>query len=350
MPPIDRQPLIAMQRKSVVKMEDVARIAGVSPITVSRALNHPDMVSPATRERVMAAVEATGYIPNSVAGSLASRRTRVIGALVPTITNSIFADTINGLSESLAAAGYQLLLGATGYSLQEESRLIAAILAQRPAGLLATGLQHDKRGRTLLRTTDIPIVETWNTDGEPLDMAVGFSNFQACRAMVETLARRGARRIGFVCAPTTANDRAQQRLAGYRDAVRSLGLDSDPKLEREAKFSFHAGAECLLDLLADRPDVEAIFFANDILAIGALFECQRRGIRVPDDLAIAGFDDVELAAQVNPGLTTVRIPRYGIGREAARLILKRLEGEDVEPRLLDLGFEVVERRSTTGSD
>ncbi|MBA1146481.1 LacI family DNA-binding transcriptional regulator [Ectothiorhodospiraceae bacterium WFHF3C12] len=327
-------------------MEDVARLAGVSSITVSRVLNHPDKVAESTRERVMAAVEATGYIPNSVAGSLASRRTRVIGALVPTITNSIFADTIDGLTDVLTPAGYQLLLGATGYSLREESRLVGAILAQRPAGLLATGLQHESQGLTLLRTTDIPIVETWNVDGDPVDMAVGFSNFEACRAMVATLARRGARRIGFVSAPTTANDRAEQRLRGYRHAVRELGLDTDARLEREAKFSFHAGAERLVEMIAERPDVEAIFFANDILAIGALFECQRRGIRVPEDLAIAGFDDVELAAQVNPGLTTVRIPRYRIGREAARMILRRLEGERVEPRVLDLGFEIVERQST----
>lgn len=337
-----------MQRKGTVRMVDVARLAGVSAITVSRVLNHPDKVADSTRERVMAAVESTGYIPNSVAGSLASRRTRVIGALVPTITNSIFADTIDGLSDVLTPAGYQLLLGATGYSLQEESRLVTAMLAQRPAGLLATGLQHETQGRALLCTTDIPIVETWNVDGEPVDMAVGFSNFRACYAMVETLARRGARCIGFVSAPTTANDRAEQRLHGYRHAVRDLGLDTDPKLEREAKFSFHAGAERLLELIAERPDVEAIFFANDILAIGALFECHRRGIRVPEDLGIAGFDDVELAAQVNPGLTTVRIPRYGIGREAARMILQRLEGEDVEPRVRDLGFEIVERQSTRG--
>ncbi len=338
-----------MKGKNIVKMEDVARLAGVSSITVSRVLNRPEKVAESTRDRVLAAVEATGYTPNGVASSLATRRTRVIGALVPTITNSIFADTIDGLSDVLRPAGYQLLLGATGYSLAEETRLVGAMLAQRPAGLLATGLQHEAQAMALLRATDIPIVETWNVDGDPADMAVGFSNFRACYAMVEVLARQGARRIGFVSAPITANDRAEQRLSGYRDAVRKLGLDADPRLEREAKFSFHAGAEQLLELVGKRPRVEAIFFANDILAIGALFECQRRGIRVPDDLAVAGFDEVELAAQVNPGLTTVRIPRYGIGREAARMILRRLEGKTVDPRVVDLGFRIVERQSTHGA-
>lgn len=335
-----------MSDKHSVKMEDVARLAGVSAITVSRALNHPEKVAEATRLRVLEAVEATGYIPNSVAGSLASRKTRVIGALVPTITNSIFADTIDGLSDVLTPAGYQLLLGATGYSLETESQLIGAVLAQRPAGLLATGLQHNTHAHSLLRATDIPIVETWNTDGEPVDMAVGFSNYRACYEMVRTLHARGPRRIGFVCAPTQANDRAEQRLNGYRGAVRELGLDDDPRLEREAKFSFRAGGQRLLELLDERPAVEAIFFANDILAIGALLECQRRRIRVPDDLALAGFDDVDLAAQVNPGLTTVRIPRYEIGRRAAEMMLQRIGGGRVEPPALDLGFEIVERAST----
>lgn len=327
-------------------MEDVARVAGVSAITISRVIHHPEKVADSTRERVLAAIETTGYIPNSIAGSLASSQTRVIGALVPTVTNSIFADTIDGLTDELSAEGYQLLLGATGYSLEKESHLISAILAQRPAGLVVTGLQHLPAAETLLRAARIPIVETWNVDGQPIDMTVGFSNFNACYAMVERLAARGAHRIAYVGAPTRANDRATQRLEGYRAAVAALGLDAAPDLVREGKFSFHSGAEALVHLLDTRPDVDAIFFGNDILALGALFECQRRGIRVPADLAIAGFDDVELAASVTPALTTVRIPRYEIGREAARRILRRLRDTGVPEPTADLGFEIIERETT----
>lgn len=335
-----------MDQHSPVRMEDVARVAGVSAITVSRVIHHPDKVADTTRERVLAAIETTGYVPNRVAGSLASNQTRIIGALVPTVTNSIFADTIDGLTDELGAQGYQLLLGATGYSLGEETRLINAILAQRPAGIVVTGLQHEPAAETLLRAARIPVVETWNVDGRPIDMAVGFSNFNACHAMVERLVARGARCIGYVGAPTLANDRAAQRVAGYRAAVTALGLEASDSLIYEGKFSFAAGAGRLRDLLASRPDVDAVFFGNDILALGALFECQRQGIRVPADLAIAGFDDVELAASVAPALTTVRIHRYEIGRQAAHKILERLQGDTTPPALSDLGFEIIERETT----
>lgn len=331
------------------RMEDVARVAGVSAITVSRVIHHPDKVAEATRENVLSAIEATGYVPNRVAGSLASNKTRVIGALVPTVTNSIFADTITGLTDELNTQGYQLLLGATGYSLAEETRLINAMLAQRPAGIVVTGLQHETAAGTLLHGAGIPVVETWNVDGAPIDMAVGFSNFNACYAMVERLVERGARRIGYVGAPTPANDRAMQRLAGYHAAVVAFDLDASESLVYSGKFSFASGARRLRDLLEARPDVEAIFFGNDILALGALFECQRLGLRIPDDLAIAGFDDVELAASVTPALTTVRIHRYTIGRQAAHVILERLRGNTGTPAITDLGFEIIERETTPPS-
>jgi len=327
-------------------LQDVAKLAGVSSITVSRVINSPEKVADKTREKVLDAINHVGYIPNSIAGSLATKSTRIIGVLVPTITNSIFADTITGMSDVLTPNGYKLLLGASGYSLETEASLIDAMLAQRAAGIVTTGLQHAPAARTRLATTDTPVVETWNIDGQPVDCSVGFSNYRACYEMVETLFRAGYRRIGFVSAPITANDRAAQRLQGYRSAMNDLGLRTGRSLEREASFSFRAGASSLGDLLSEESDVEAIFFANDILAIGALFECQRRGVRVPEDLGIAGFDDVELASQVIPALTTVRIPRYHIGRVAANTLLQRIQGEAVNPPINDLGFQVIQRQST----
>lgn len=331
-------------------MEDVARIAGVSTITVSRVLHQPQKVAVATRERVLQAVESVGYIPNGIAGSLASRRTRIVGALVPTITNSIFADTIHGMTDALVPHGYQLLLGASGYSLKEEAKFIEAILVQRPAGLLTTGLQHTPQVRTRLVAAGVPTVETWNVDGDVIDMAVGFSNYRACYEMIRHLTHAGYRKIGFVSAPVVANDRAEQRLQGYRDAMRDFGLPVTPDLEREAEFSFRSGADSVVALLERSPDMEAVFCANDILAVGALLECQRRGIRVPHDLAVAGFDDVELASQVNPALTTVRIPRYEIGQLAAQMILRRVQGEAVHPQVVDVGFEIVQRQSTVAQE
>ena len=329
-----------------VRMELVAERAGVSTITVSRVLNYPDKVAEETRSRVWAAIEETGYIPNLIAGGLASSRTRVVGVIVPTITNSIFADTVQGLTDVLGAQAYQLLLATSGYSLKAESDLVSAFLSQRPSGLVLTGLTHSPRTSDLLARAEAPVVETWSVARKPIDMSVGFSNEKAAFEMMRTLAAVGYRKIGFVSAPIKHNDRALGRRKGYRRAVEQLGLAEDRSLEREAHFTLANGSLALSDLVDRHPNIEAIFFANDILAAGGLLECARRGWPVPKRLGIAGFDDVDLAGQMVPTLTTVRIPRYEIGVAAAQLILARLAGEPAEQPMLDLGFEVIVRAST----
>jgi LacI family gluconate utilization system Gnt-I transcriptional repressor len=331
---------------TAVRIEEVARLAGVSAITVSRALNTPDKVAEKTRKAVWEAVEKTGYIPNRLAGSLASNRSRTIGVIIPTIINSIFADKVQGMTDVLLKEGYHLMLANSGYSLEVESDLVSAFVAQRPSGLVLTGVSHDDRTRSLLGRAGIAVVETWSLGDDPIDMLVGFSNEDAARAMVLHLHGLGYRRIGLVSAPVDHNDRAASRVAGYRKALRECGLPEIRSLEREAAFSFRNGALALSSLLDSHPDIDAIFFANDILAAGALLECQRRGIAVPDDLGIAGFDDVDLAAETVPGLTTVRIPRYEIGARAAQLILDRIGGREPEEKVIDLGFEIVSRGST----
>ena len=324
----------------------MAKLAGVSAITVSRALNTPDKVAKGTRDAVWAAVEKTGYIPNRLAGSLASNRSRTIGVIIPTIVNSIFADKVQGMTDVLGSHGYQLLLANSGYSLELEADLVTAFVSQRPSGLVITGTTHADRTRQLLGRAGIPVVETWSMVPEPLDMLVGFSNDDAAASMVQYLAEVGYRKIAFVSAPVADNDRAASRVAGYRRAVARLGLVDDRRLEREASFSLRNGAQALNDLLAEHEGIDAVFFANDILATGGLLECQRRGIRVPEDLGIAGFDDVDLAAESVPGLTTVRIPRYEIGARAATIILERIEGTRQLHKVIDLGFEIVSRGST----
>src|SRR5699024_6578756 len=190
---------------TLTTMNDVARLAAVSSITVSRTISAPETVAEKTRQRVLDAIDQVGYIPNSIAGSLAASRSPVIGVLVPTITNSIFADTVNGMTDVLTPRRYKLLLGASGYSLKAEASLIDAMLAQRPAGIVTTGLQHTPRARARFAATVVPVIETWNTDGVPVDCSVGFSNYHACYDMVEHLVRAGYRGIGFVSAPVTAN-------------------------------------------------------------------------------------------------------------------------------------------------
>ena len=308
---------MAKRDETQVRMEDVAKLADVSVITVSRALKQPRKVAERTRAKIMKAVEETGYIPNLVAGGLASHRTSVVGAVIPTITNSIFADTIHGMSDVFGAAGMQLLLGTTGYSLAREEELVAAMLGQRASALILTGATHSKRARPYLERPRIPGVEPGVIDGHPIDLRVGFSNFDASHAMVRHLAACGYRRIGFVSAPIKANDRAEARLRGYRRAVQDLGLVDKRSYERQAAFSFRQGAEVFVDLIESEPALEAVYFANDILAIGALLEARRLCIAVPGHIAVAGFDAVHVASQGNPGLTTTRLPPSQTRRPAA---------------------------------
>lgn len=331
---------------SRVRIEEVARLAGVSAITVSRALNKPEKVNAATRERVLAAVAQTGYVPNTLAGNLASKRTRMVAAFVPTITNSIFADTVHGLSEVLDPAGYQLMLGRTGYALDRELELVSTALSQQCCGIVVTGRRHKSQTRTLLARSGVPVVEIWNVDGKPLDKGVGFSNHDAAYAMVAHLAQAGYRRIAFACAPLKDNDRAMRRLEGYRKALADFDLYQDSRYETQGEFGFDNGATALDRLRRVQPMPDAIFFANDILAIGALLACQRLGVRVPEDLGIAGFDDVELASHVQPGLTTVRVPRYEIGKTAGQVILDSLNGTEATTTVHDLGFGICQRGST----
>ncbi|MCV0397151.1 MAG: LacI family DNA-binding transcriptional regulator [Rhizobiaceae bacterium] len=341
------QPVRTRRQHGAVRIEDVARAAGVSAITVSRALNKPDSVAEETRKLVWAAVDELGYIPNRLAGGLASSRTRTVAVVIPTITNSIFADKIQGMSDVFGAADYQLILANSGYSLGREADLVAALLAQRPSAIVLTGVTHEERAARMLGRAGVPVVETWNLRPSPIDMLVGFSNAEAAFAMVAHLHHCGYRRIGFVSAPVADNDRAADRLAGYRRAVAEFDLADRPGLAREAHFTLANGAAAFREILSAHPDVEAIFFANDVLAAGGALEARRRGMRIPADIGIAGFDDVDLAQEFVPALTTVRIPRYEIGATAARMILARLDDPETDaPPVADLGFEVVQRQST----
>jgi LacI family gluconate utilization system Gnt-I transcriptional repressor len=327
-------------------VRQVALLAGVSPITVSRALAEPGRVSLKTRERVAAAVEATGYIPNRVAGSLSSNRTRIIAAIVPTLRNSIPADFIDGMTAVLRARGYQLLLGSSGFSVAEEESLVLEFLARRVDGIYLTGATHSPRTREVLQRLALPTVEVACLPPEPIDMAVGFSNEAAVFAMTSHMASRGYRRIAFFSGPLHDNERQIWRLDGYRRAVATLGLDGDPALIAEMPMDLAGTAAALDGLWRRRPDVDALVCSSDILALGAIFECQRRGVAIPGQLAISGFEDMEIASFVRPTLTTVRISRHEIGARAAEMLLDRIDGKAVQQPVVDLGYEIVQRETS----
>jgi LacI family transcriptional regulator, gluconate utilization system Gnt-I transcriptional repressor len=342
------KPVIARTRRGggSHRIEEVARIAGVSPITVSRTLNKPDTVTESTRATVWAAIEQTGYVPNRLAGGLASAKSQTVGLVLPHIGNSTFADRVRGMTEVLSAEGYHLLLGLSGYSPEMELQHVLAFLGQRVSGLSLTGATHADRTRALLARAGIPIVETSTVTGEAIDMLVGYSNEAACYAMVEHLARCGYRKIGLISTPQANNDRTAGRRKGFMQAVKDLHLAQDPTLMLEAPAGLATGAKAFVELLSTHPDVEAVFCTNDVLAVGCLLEARRRGIQVPDDIGLAGFDDIELAQEFVPAITTVRVQRYEIGATAARLLLQRIHGETPSQRVVDLGFEIVPRGST----
>ncbi|WP_374449563.1 LacI family DNA-binding transcriptional regulator [Stella sp.] len=327
-----------------VTMADVARRAGVSPMTVSRAFKTPALVSEPVRERVAAAAAALGYVPNLVAGNLASSRSRMVAAVVPTLANSNFLGTLKGLSDRLRQEGYQLLLTETGYDRRQEAAAVAALLGRRPDGIVLTGAEHDPAVGRMLRAAHVAVVETWDLRGPFIDMAVGFSHQAAALALGRLVVARGHRRIGYIDFPHPELRRFRARRRGVRQALREAGLD--PSLIVGVADEGYGGGQSGLDaLLAQAPDLDAVVCATDVQAVGVLFECARRSLAVPDRLGVAGFGDFEIAAAVPPGLTSVRTNGRGIGIAAAELILARQEGGRPGAPVIDLGFEIVSRGS-----
>lgn len=328
------------------RMEDVARHAGVSQMTVSRALRTPDKVAPTTRARIARAVAELDYVPDLVAGGLATRRSRLVAVIVSTLESSIFAGTVDALTAILREEGYAVLLGTSGYSRETEETLVRAALGRRPDGLVLTGDVHTVAARRLLRASGIPVVETWELPDEPLDLAVGFSNRQAGAAMVRTLHGLGYRRIAFLGTAIDDDRRGQLRRDGYRAALRELGLGPPREvlLQTTVAGIIH-GPTALDELLATHPDADAAFCVVDGLAAGLILACRRRGIAVPERLAVAGFGDFDLAQAAGLDITTVQVSGPAIGHLAGELLLARLRGETVETPTRDVGFSIVRRSS-----
>lgn len=326
-----------------VTLHDVAKLAAVAPITASRALNTPDQVSAKVLKKVTDAVERTGYVPNRLAGGLASSRSRLVAAVVPTLTGPVFLQTMQSLTEALAERGYQLMLGQSGYVNSREDALLEAIIGRRPDGIVLTGIMHSPEGRKRLLAAGIPVVETWDLTPTPLDMLVGFSHEDVGRAVVDFLYTKGRRRLAIVAGD---DERSTRRHQAFQAAARAAGLREVRMVTVPAPTTVKSGRSALTELMRESGDIDAVFCSSDLLALGVLTQAQACGIAVPGQLAVVGFGDLEFAADLNPALTTVRIDGTAIGRQAARFIVQRAEGQPVEQRVVDIGFTIVERNST----
>lgn len=330
-----------------VTLRDVAERAGVSAQTVSRVLRVPDEVSAHTRTRVEDAIRDCGYVPNLAARNLASNRSKIVATVVPSLSASIFSETLTGLSSVLAPEGYQLLLGYTDYDDEREEQLIRSLLGRRPDGFFMTGAIHRASVVTMLRTSGIPVVETWDWTDTPMDALVGFSNEDAMYAMVSFLHEVGYRRPCFVGSLVLGDHRSRRRLDGFRRAVADFWPGTEPRVVDASPhpLALESGAK-LLDIARTAfPDADVLMFSTDIYANGALLSAAARGIRVPEEIAVTGFGDFELSGMLRPGLTTVALPNATIGREAAVLLLQRMRGEEPDSLTRDLGFEIRRRES-----
>ena len=324
-------------------LHDVAKLAGVAPITASRAINTPAQVSDAVRAKVADAIARTGYVPNVLAGGLASQRSRLVAAVVPTMSGPVFLQTIQSLTDALAEGGYQLMLGQSGYSSDREDALLGAIIGRRPDGIVLTGIVHSADGRRRLLAAGIPVVETWDLTPTPIDMLVGFSHEEVGRSVAAFLHATRRKRLAVI---SGSDERALRRQVAFEATARALGLGNVRSIVVPAPTTLRSGRAALVELLQGGPKPDAVFCSSDLLALGVLTQAQVSAIAVPKRLAIVGFGDLEFAADVHPALTTVRIDGGAIGRQASQFIVDRAEGRTPAQRIVDIGFAIVERATT----
>jgi LacI family gluconate utilization system Gnt-I transcriptional repressor len=330
--------------KRSIKMSDVAREAGVSPMTVSNAFKHPAKVVAETRERVFSVAARLGYVPNLMAGNLASGRSNIVAAIAPSIQNSNFAGMIIGLENTLRARGYHLIISVVD-KIEREFEAVRALIGRRVDGIVLTGVNRDDATRTMLVNAGIPLVETWDLEGPFIDMGVGFSARKAAKDITRLMIASGKRRIGLAGYEVSNNRRFQERVIGFEEAMIEAGLSPNLTAFVPDWSGFSGGRLAMDELLGREPLLEGMFCFTDVLATGALFECMRRGWDVPGRFAIAGYGDYEIAAEVPPGLTTIHTPGDKIGEAAADMILRRINGGDTSDMIIDVGYRLVVRGS-----
>jgi len=331
-------------RSAPATLDDVAKMAKVSPITVSRVINRPELVSEKTQKKVRLAIRKTGYVPNMLAGALVSQRSRLVIVVVPTIANRAFVDTIDQLGQRLAAARYQLLISQSDLDVSGESGLIDAILARRPDGIVLTRRLQSVEAREKLVARGVPVVETWELAEAPIDTVVGFSHEAVGRAMAGHIVERGHQRVGLVWSD---DDRATRRRLACVETLENAGIEVVACEFEKVPVNMGNGREAMARLLASQVKMDAVICSIDLLAQGVMAEAQARGLRVPEDVAVMGFGNLEFAAHTHPRLSTVNVDGGRIGLRTAELLLQRIDGSLARGvQVEDVGFSVVIREST----
>lgn len=329
------------KHRSDVTLRDVSVAVGLGMSTISRVLRNHGSFSKATHDRVMKAVEELGYVPNRIAGALASSGSNLVGVVIPSLHNIVFPDVLSGAAVALNPIGYQTVIAVTDYDIEQEQQLIQSMLAWRPAAFLVAGLEHTDRTRTMLRNSGVRVAELLDTDGAGIDIVVGFSQREAGRVGARHLIERGYRRIGYVGPQASFDPRARKRFEGFSEVLSEAGLQPAETELIGRTSSTEVGRAAVERMLARNPRLDAVYFSNDDFAVGGLFHCFANGIAVPSQLAIMGFNGLDIGRFAPQPLTTLRTPRTEIGEIGARMVMQA-----GGPQVVDLPFELVKGETT----
>ena len=326
-----------MSKKRRPTLQDVANIVGVTKMTISRYLRNPNQVSSEMKKKISLAVEELGYIPNRAPDLLSNAKSHAIGILVPSLTNQVFSEVIRGIERVTEAAGYQTMFAHYGYSAELEEKRISFLLSYHIDGLILSESHHTARTLKMIETAGIPVIEMMDVASPAIEQAVGIDNFKASYQMVSTMISKGYKNIVYLGA--RLDTRTKLRQQGYEKAMLEHGFICRSTMT-EAPSSFSLGAELLKRTIASHPETDGLFCTNDDLAIGAIFEAQRLGLKIPDDIAIAGFHGHDIGQSMVPKLATVVTPREKIGQITAQQLIARLNGQEITEKVIDLGDEI----------
>lgn len=332
----------SVKRNTRTSLKDIADRVGVTKMTVSRFMRNPELVSEQTRSKIAQAVEELGYIHNRAPAMLSKASSKAIGVLLPSLSNQVFANFTQGIESVTNKRGYEVLLAHYGYNEEIEERKVATLLSYHVDGIILTGTKHTANTLRMLKTANIPVVETMELTDQPIDMVVGLDHEEAAYAAVKMMLNAGKSKIAYFGA--RLDSRTKYRMEGYDRAIVEAGQQKFHFLTPNHS-SFTLGRELLQRALAECPSLDGIFCTNDDIAIGTILACQEQGIRVPEDISIIGYNALDIGQAISPKLTSVYTPRYEMGETSADILLKRIEGEAVNKKVYDLSFTITKGES-----
>lgn len=317
-------------------LRDVSEASGVSEMTVSRVLRGRGDVSQTTREKVLQAAKDLGYVPNKIAGALASQRVNLVAVIIPSMSNMVFPEVMTGINSVLENTELQPVVGITDYLPEKEEKVLYQMLSWRPSGVIIAGLEHSEASKAMLRASGIPVIEIMDIDGEAIDCAVGISHRRAGRQMAQAIVEAGYKKIGFMGTKMPLDHRARKRFEGFTETLAKAGIETVDQEFYSGGSALAKGRDMTADMLERHPDIEFFYYSNDMIGAGGLLYLLEKGIRIPDDIGLAGFNGVELLQGLPMRLATMDACRAEIGRQAATLIADQIAGNRPEKTIVEL--------------